>query len=43
MLNWIISNGTVFFTFKLYLHLTDLFNIELFWHLTVRKQNLYIY
>ena len=23
--------------------LTDLFNIELFWHLTVCKQNLYLY
>ena len=22
---------------------TELFNIELFWHLTVRKQNLYLY
>ena len=28
---------------KLYLHQTDLFNIELFWHLTVYKQNLYLY
>ena len=31
------------FTLKLYLHLTDLFNIERFWHLTVCKQNLYLY
>ena len=32
-----------FFTSKLYLHLTDMFNIELFWHLIVCKQNLYLY
>ena len=25
------------------LNWTDLFNIELFWHLTVCKQNLYLY
>ena len=25
----------LFLTLKLYLHWTDLFNIELFWHLTV--------
>ena len=33
----------LFLTVKLYLHLTEykLFNIELFWHLTVCKQNLY--
>ena len=30
-----------FFTLKLYLHKTDFFNIELFWHVTVCKQNLY--
>ena len=35
MLNWIVWNGTVFDIE------TDLFNIELFWHLTVCKQNLY--
>ena len=27
----------------MYLHSTDLFNIELFWHLTMCKQNLYLY
>ena len=31
----------LFLTLKLYLHQTELFNIELFWHSTVRKQNLY--
>ena len=31
----------LFLTLKLYLYQTDLFNIELFWHLTVYKQNLY--
>ena len=31
------------FTFKLYLHLTFLFNTELFWNSTVGKQNLYLY
>ena len=33
----------LFFTLKLYLHEIELFNIELFWHLTVYKQNLYLY
>ena len=33
----------LFLTLKMYLHETDLFNIELFWHLTVCKQNLYLY
>ena len=33
----------LFLTLKLYLHETGLFNMELFWHLTVRKQNLYLY
>ena len=28
---------------KLYLHKTELFNIELFQHLTVCKQNLYLH
>ena len=28
-------------TLKLYLHLTELFEMELFWHLTMRKQNLH--
>ena len=37
MLNWIVWNGTVFDIE------TELFNIELFWHLTARKQNLYLY
>ena len=27
----------------MYLHWTDLFNTELFWHLTVCKENLYLY
>ena len=30
-------------TLKLYWHKTDFFNIELFWHLTVCKQNQYLY
>ena len=33
----------LFLTLKLYLNKTDLFNIELFWHLTMCKQNLYLY
>ena len=33
----------LFLTLKLYLHETDLFNIELFWYLTVYKQSLYLY
>ena len=33
----------LFLTLKLYLHLTELFNRELFWHLTACKQNLYLY
>ena len=33
----------LFLTLKLYLHQTGLFNIELFWHSTVSKQNLYLY
>ena len=42
MLNWIVWNGTVFdignvVTLNLFV------NIELFWHLTVCKQNLYLY
>ena len=28
---------------ELYLRWTELFDIELFWHLTVCKQNLYLY
>ena len=31
-----------FLTLKLSLHETELFNIELFWHLTVCKQSLYL-
>ena len=42
MLNWIVWNGTVFY-FEAVLTLIELFNIELFWHLTVCKQNLYLY
>ena len=33
----------LFLTLKLYLHKAELFTIELFWHLTVCKQNLYLY
>ena len=42
MLTWIAWNE-LFLTLKLYLHKIELFNIELFWHLTVCKQNLYLY
>ena len=44
MLNWIVWLNWIelFLTLKLYLHKTELFNIELFWHLTVCKQNLYL-
>ena len=41
MLNWIVWNGTVF-DIETVLTL-NWFNIELFWHLTVCKQNLYVY
>ena len=34
---------TELFEMELYLHQTDLFNIEMFWHFTVSKQNLYLY
>ena len=37
MLNWIVWNGTVFDIG------TELFNTDLFWHLTLSKQNLYLY
>ena len=37
MLNWIGWDETVL-TFKLYLNQTELFEIELFWHLTECKQ-----
>ena len=33
ILNWIVWNGTVFVSW------TEMFEIELFWHLTVCKQN----
>ena len=36
----------LFLTLKLYLHKTELFNIELFWHLTkstLIELNLYLY
>ena len=33
----------LFLTLELYFHLTELFNIELFWHLTVCNQNLYLF
>ena len=33
----------MFLTMKLYSRLTELFEIELFWHLTVGKQKLYLY
>ena len=32
-----------FLTLKLYLHYIELFEIELFWHLTMGKQKLYLY
>ena len=33
----------LFLTLKLYLHKTELFEIEQFWHLPVCKQKLYLY
>ena len=33
----------LFLTLKLYLRQTELFEMELFWHLTVCKPNLYLY
>ena len=43
MLNWIAWNGTVFdIETVLTLNLIS-FNMELFWHLTVCKYNLYLY
>ena len=42
MLNWILWNLSVF-DIELYIHETELFNIEMFWYLTVCKQNLYLY
>ena len=46
MLNWIVWNRTVFdieIDFDIETLLAELLNIELFWHLTVCKQNLYLY
>ena len=37
MLNWIARNRTVI------VYYTELFEIELFWHLTVCKQKLYLH
>ena len=42
MLNWIVWNRTVFDIETVYLYLTELFGIELFLHLTVYKQKLYL-
>ena len=33
----------LFLAVNLFLHQIELFDIELFWHLTLCKQNLYIY
>ena len=38
MLNWIAWNRTVFVFEPVYLCSTELFEMELFWHLTVWKQ-----
>ena len=40
LLNWIVGIE-LFLTLKLFLHYTELFEIELFWHLTGCKQKLY--
>ena len=37
MLNWITWNRTIFNIEHVYLYKTELFEIELFWHLTVCK------
>ena len=42
MLNWIVWNGTVF-DIETILCYNELFEIELFWHLTVCIQRLYSY
>ena len=42
MLNWIVWNRTVF-DIEIVFILNWMFNIELFWHVTVCKQNLYLY
>ena len=41
MLNWIVRNWTVFDLEIVYLRLTELFEIELFWRLTVNKSYTY--
>ena len=33
----------LFLSLELYLHQTEVFEIELFWHLSVCKQNLFLY
>ena len=38
MLKWIVWNGTVFDVETVNFRSTELFEIELFWHLTVDKQ-----
>ena len=43
MLNWIVWNSTVFDFETAYLCWTELFEIELFWHLTVCGENLFLY
>ena len=43
MLNWIFKNKTVFDIETVYLGEIKLFEIELFWYLTVCKQKLYLY
>ena len=40
--NWIVWKGTVF-DLKVYLRWTELFEMELFWHLTECKQKLHLY
>ena len=42
MLNWIVWYRTVF-DIKIVLSKTELFEIELFWHLTLCKQKLYLH
>ena len=43
MVYWIVWNKTVFDIETVYLCLTELFQIELFWHLILRKQKNYTY
>ena len=42
MLNWIVWNETAF-DIETVLTLIELFNLELFWNLTLCKKNLYLY